>query len=270
MEPLSQPLRPGLNGIAADIRGVAVEISQRRSFQERYRTDLQVALDAGGAGPNRRQPSFVPPPVYSEKGLPEPPSDKTRQRTPTPTLIPEDEPAITVIRETLFASVGDVIAQTPMLSQALKTDPARAYFASVALAILQVSLTSLTSAGSIKGVLGREVTLDSCPVQLRPLMEELASVGRDAQLFAEEDDEDAMRLAAEGSDIPEPRMDRVRKILEGGVGHNARQAEGRVSVEGRALHLATRINMLALKLTDLAAFRSYAREVFQVLSALSE
>jgi hypothetical protein len=43
-------------GIAADSRAVAIEISQRRSFQDRYASDLQVALDAGSA--------CVPPPVY--------------------------------------------------------------------------------------------------------------------------------------------------------------------------------------------------------------
>ena len=40
-----------INGIAADLRAVAIEISQRRSFQDRYASDLQAALDAG-AGPD--------------------------------------------------------------------------------------------------------------------------------------------------------------------------------------------------------------------------
>jgi hypothetical protein len=42
LQPLLQNRR-----IAADLRAVAIEISRRRSFQDRYASDLQVALDAG-------------------------------------------------------------------------------------------------------------------------------------------------------------------------------------------------------------------------------
>ena len=71
-----QPLQEGgsdehsrviINSIAADLRAVAIEISQRRSFQDRYASDLQAALDAA-AGPgspsSNLKASFVPPPVY--------------------------------------------------------------------------------------------------------------------------------------------------------------------------------------------------------------
>jgi hypothetical protein len=181
------------------------------------------------------------------------------------------ESALTIIRETLFASLADVISRTPSLRRALKTDPPRAYFSSVALAILEVSLTSLTPEGSVRGVLGRELTLDDCPSDLKPLMMELGSIGREAQTYAIEDDEDAMRLAAEGQDIPEPRMDRVRKILESGVGYAQGGdigEEGRRSVSGRAVQFSTRVNRLALTMTGQAAFRSYAKNVFDVLGNL--
>ncbi|KAM6499040.1 hypothetical protein JOM56_004548 [Amanita muscaria] len=46
LEPISQPLNIAINGIAADLRAVVIEISQRRSFQDRYASDLQAALDA--------------------------------------------------------------------------------------------------------------------------------------------------------------------------------------------------------------------------------
>lgn len=57
--------------IAADLRAVAIEITQRRTFQERYKMDLQSALDAGRPAlapgeEKRRVASFVPPPTYNE------------------------------------------------------------------------------------------------------------------------------------------------------------------------------------------------------------
>ena len=45
LNPLSSP-NLSLNGIAADLRAVAIEISQRRTFQDRYAEDLQAAIDA--------------------------------------------------------------------------------------------------------------------------------------------------------------------------------------------------------------------------------
>ncbi|KAJ3710036.1 hypothetical protein FB446DRAFT_737548 [Lentinula raphanica] len=66
LEPLSTTLNPTIHGIAADLRAVAIEISQRRSFQDRYAADLQAALDSGNASSSSRgkKASFVPPPVY--------------------------------------------------------------------------------------------------------------------------------------------------------------------------------------------------------------
>ncbi|KAF8508090.1 hypothetical protein BU17DRAFT_77991 [Hysterangium stoloniferum] len=260
LNPLSQPVYSGLGGIAADLRAVAIEISQRRTFQERYQADLQAALDAGQLGRGTRRGSsatahFVPPPIsYLDRA----PSLKA-------------ESALTIIRETLFAALADVITQTPSLARALQTDPPRAYFSSVALAILEVALTSLTPEGGVRGVLGRELTLDDCPPPLKPLMMELAALGREAQTYATEDDEDAMRLVGEGRDIPEPRMERVRKVLESGVGYaqgDENGDEGRRSVEGRAVQFSTRVNRLALTMTGLPAFRSYAKDVFDVLGSL--
>lgn len=59
-----------LNRVAADLRSVAIEITQRRTFQERYRADLQSALDVGQSGntpgEKRRVAAFSPPPSYDE------------------------------------------------------------------------------------------------------------------------------------------------------------------------------------------------------------
>lgn len=265
LEPIGH--RHALNIIAAQLRGVAVEISQRRTFQERFQTDLQVALNANGSDRGETsQAKFTPPPSYVEKDSPQsPPSEKARK-------LLENEPVIIHIRETLFASLGDVISSTPSIKTAMKTDPPRAYFASVALAILEASLTPR---GTVRGALDMRFTIEDCPVPLRPLMFEFDSIEEEASKTAMKDDEDAIRMVTEGIPLGVPRIDRVRKILLDGLGENetsrsSADEEGlRISVEGRALQFATRINMLALKMTNLPAFRSYAKNVFDILGGLA-
>jgi hypothetical protein len=65
---------PALSGIAADLRAVAIEISQRRTFQDRYADDLQAAINAGTRpeGPQIAA-AFVPPPAYQELPSTSPP-----------------------------------------------------------------------------------------------------------------------------------------------------------------------------------------------------
>jgi hypothetical protein len=157
----------------------------------------------------------------------------------------------------------------------LKRDLSRAYFALVAFAILEVATTSITPEGSVVGVLGRELTLAQCPPELRHFMAELGSIGRLAKEMDEQDTEEAMRLAQNGKDIPLPRMDRVKKLLEEGVGHDVPlspshvlQDQGRRSVEGRAVAFTNRVNALALGLTRLRAFQERQRDVFAVLAGI--
>ncbi|KAI0671303.1 hypothetical protein C8Q78DRAFT_1078138 [Trametes maxima] len=77
LAPRATPLNPRLNGIAADMRAVAIEISMRRTFQEKYADDLQAALDTGtgGAGRSDRRlkASFMPPPSYDDNNAAGPP-----------------------------------------------------------------------------------------------------------------------------------------------------------------------------------------------------
>ncbi|TFK53826.1 hypothetical protein OE88DRAFT_1656182 [Heliocybe sulcata] len=322
LPPLAQPTNPNLSRIAADLRAVAIEISQRRSFQERYGGDLQAAIDAGEgpSAPTRKvRASFQPPPAYdpspsptttsphpsprSDPGdLPQAPSyahTHTRttsttsngylspaasntefidpkspiSRPPSPSILTPHSPAIELIRETLYASLADVLERQPSIRHLLAVDPPRAYFAAVSFAILEVATTCVTNDGDVLGVLGQTLTLAECPRQLKPFMIELASIGNAAREMEEQDDEDAMRLAARGEDIPPPRLERVRYMLEKGVGHhvrNEREREegggGRRSVEGRAVAFANRVNGLALGLTRLRAFRERQGEVFKVLS----
>ena len=304
-----QPLLPDsehnskgiISGIAADLRAVAIEISQRRSFQERYASDLQAALDAGS--PSSRKASFVPPPVYDPSSnvssrpsldtitvpqrrpspallssIPHSPTPSNPSRSPSsrsppspsPSLFRQDSPAIEFIRETLYASLADVLERQSSLRPLLKRDPPRAYFASVAFAILDVSSNSMNPDGSVTGILGKRLTLSECPAELRPLMIELSAIGQQAKMMDEEDNQNAMDLIQQGHDIPISRLDRVRSMWEQGVGHEPDDGvgRGRRSVEGRAVAFANRVNALGLALTKLKPFKERQEYVFKVLGGI--
>ncbi|CAE6469758.1 unnamed protein product [Rhizoctonia solani] len=443
-----QTILAKVHAIAADLRAVAIEISQRRSFQVRYQDDLQAALNLGdptSPGGPRVTPAtakFVPPPGYEEAAATSPhslpfdgkppdnseyssiPSSKApaygysldvpgspssppssrghsrqssterryaalpplppgsqgeqgqfvggfappgsprspigggggfgsphdgpmpggwaplrvpqRSSTPTPTrtsttyghratqsanlavpgsssiprpaspsFLTANDPAIMIIRETLYAGLADALSEAPGLMDLLETDSPRVYFAAVGLAILNVSLTSITPRGSIRAVLGQELTLEACPPPLRPLMMEFAAIGESAKEIAEEDDRRAMHLAERGMDIPEPRIDRLKRTLQTGVAtqrqeeratrRNTRRLarerergrstnpreepnggedtsgssdEGRQSPSSSTVRFANRVNELALRMTSLPTFKERQQEVFSILKGV--
>ena len=159
-------------------------------------------------------------------------------------------PGIEFIRETLYAALADVLERRPALRRLLRVDPARAYFAAVALAILDVASSSATkpadsqldklrgegalppSPGArdprepvIRGVLGQTLALSDCPQPLRPFMAELCGIGRTLHEMEEEDSEATVRALQAGEDPPVPRLERVYEILEKGVGHARRPSD---------------------------------------------
>jgi len=315
LRPVTEPVNPSINGIAADIRAVAIEISQRRSFQDRYASDLQAALDAGESSRSRKV-SFVPPPMYEESPRPSPtsspspsphpsiasgrstpsapnsPIDRNKglpavpspgllspiraqsgfpRRSNSPTILSPESPAIEFIRETLYAAVGDVLERHRSLRRLLKRDPSRAYFSSVAFAILDIATTAVTVDGTaIVGVLGTPLRLEDCPTELRPFMQELIAIGAQARELEQVDNETAMKYAQRGEDIPEPILDRVKVIFELGIGNERERGrqEGRLSVEGRGVAFANRINALSLAMTKLRAFRERQDQVFKILAGI--
>ncbi|KAJ1307152.1 hypothetical protein OPQ81_001269 [Rhizoctonia solani] len=227
-------------------------------------------------------------------------------RPASPSLLTANDPAILIIRETLYAGLADALSEAPALLDLLDKDPPRAYFAAVGLAILNVSLTSITPRGSIRAILGQELTLEACPPPLRPLMAEFAAIGESAKEIAEEDNRRAMYLAERGMDIPEPRIDRLKRTLQTGVAvqrqeehatrRNTRRLarerergrsslrqeeeangggdtsgssdEGRQSPSSSTVRFANRVNELALRMTSLPTFKQRQQEVFTILKGI--
>ncbi|KZT36665.1 hypothetical protein SISSUDRAFT_1024001 [Sistotremastrum suecicum HHB10207 ss-3] len=316
LESLSFPIPENITRIAAELRAVSIEISQRRTFQERFGQDLQAAIDhdttdgeSASPGIGRRiTASFVPPPSYetattpspspqpspriSSYAFPEPqipnlsaPSltvpqssssshSRSRSRTPSPsppspTVLPPDAPAIQIIRETLYACMAEVLSTNPSLQSLISTNPPRGYFATVSLAILYASTSSISPDGAVIGVTGQTLKLSECPREVRPLMSEFAGIGALAREIEEEDNDAAMELAQRDQPIPGPRIERVKRILENGLGAElARDGERSPSPEGRAVVFANRINALAMKMMGLPAFKERQRDIFKVLKGV--
>ena len=240
-----------VSGIAADLRAVALAISQRRSFQDRYADALQAALDAGSGGPSPRRATFVPPPGYDPQN--EPPTGSSN-------------PPIVIIRETLYAALGETLSTRPGLRTELMTNPPRAYFSAVSLAILIVASSHVdVSSGAVRSAVGDKwLVLDECPEDLRRLMMELLEIARGIRDIEEEDSTLAVEKLSRGEEVPETtRMDRVKLILEKGVAY-----EERSSPQGRAVAFANRIGGLALGMTNLKTFKERQDEVFKILATV--
>ncbi|KAF5362723.1 hypothetical protein D9758_011735 [Tetrapyrgos nigripes] len=244
-----------------------------------------------------------PPPPPS----PTPSHHSAHSSTPsTPSIITPTTPSIDIIRETLYAALADVLSRHPALRAMLKLDPPRAYFGAVALGILEVASRSVVVDGgedggaggdvTVIGVLGHELTLSSCPDELKPFMKELGVISRGVRKMSDDDDEravKAMQQGLEADEMPEPRMQVVKRILEEGVGgvqsvqslargksdtpstqtQTQTQTQRRhkhkrtPSPSNKTLTFANRINALALGMVGLKGFRERQGEVFSVLSA---
>lgn len=81
---------------------------------------------------------------------------------------------------------------------------------------------------------------------LRPFLGKLIEVSGAAKAMADEDDERAMREAAEGTVTSEPRMDRLRDRLEKGAGLGDNREAASSSVDQSVAHLANSVNELAI------------------------
>ncbi|KAF4615808.1 hypothetical protein D9613_012412 [Agrocybe pediades] len=300
-----------------------------RSTMQMPSPSVPSTLQPGGRG--SRPSNISVPPNSTSGGLLSPPysasSSSSRPHSPAPSTSstsarggaqtpPLLAQSINFIRETLYSALFDVILSQPSLRLLLNQDKTRAYFACVAFAILHVATTSVDpQTGAVRGVLGKELTLGECPPELQPFMRELGEIGREARRMMEEDDEWAIRMVQEGREDElaaagagaggeggggGSRMDRVKGMLEEGVGYELRAmgvspppstsasttnataaptatdgltgnrpnaTRSRRSVEGRAVAFANRINGLSLGMTKLRAFRERQEDVFAILGA---
>ncbi|OAX42723.1 hypothetical protein K503DRAFT_733143 [Rhizopogon vinicolor AM-OR11-026] len=287
LDPISIPPNPECTCIAADLRAVAIEISQRRTFQDKYASDLQAALDAGSRNGLKVKTSFVPPPDSSSASSPSSVLSAFPPRSPSPLILTQDTPEIDFIRETLYSALAVVLEQITAsptrnphpLARLFKYDPPRAHFAAVSLAILEVATTEgiiIPDQNAIMCVSAREIgghklTLNACPGPLRPFMSELISIGRDAQMMQVADNDATIKAIEKGDeDIPEPMFERVKVIIIDGVRVSGDSAESggrrrRGSIEGRGVTFANRVNALGLSISKINAFREREKMVFEVL-----
>ena len=243
---------PDITSLSDKLRSIAIEISQRQSFQ------------------NRVKSTFVSPPPQYTPWMPLSAFSNTRESAK---ITGPTDPTIELIRETLYAALADVLENTPHLHAQLTLDPPRAYFGSVALAILGVS-TRTSAADDMDGgviwlVRDRQLTVAECPDMWRPLMREFVEIGVEAARIRESDTATAMTCAQEDREVPVPRLEIARMRLEHGAGYDEHQGEERDADRERSVvAFVNRVNTLALKMTQLPEFRARQDRVFEVLSAV--
>ncbi|BGP37932.1 hypothetical protein JCM10449v2_001859 [Rhodotorula kratochvilovae] len=286
----SSPLRLDVAKVAADLKGIALEILQRRTFQTRFRNDLQAALDSAVrprtcTDSERPRASYEPPPMYIEGE----PTEETKRAHQD--LAARDAPEtnagavsdaegvenLGIIRETLYSALADVMVETPSILAMLARGPEwapKAFFASTALAILDVALTRIDQHGVRPVHLGRGspkvIGLHETPPYLRRFLGSLIEVSQAVRALAEEDDARAVREATEGVEhLTPPRLDRLKERLALGVGAEETLESSRSSTDGQVAALANAINQLALGMTSLPAFRERQAQAFQVLMSVT-
>lgn len=189
--------------------------------------------------------------------------------SPSPQSFEPPNADLVAIRETMYAAIADSLS-TPALRQVMAKDEQRAYFSAVSLAILNVSMTlqSNTDSSNVVHMMSREIRLSVLPGAYKTCMATLAAIGREARKLSEEDDERAIAYVARGRPLPEPRVGRVRRLLERGVGYVG--ADGRVrgagsgqGGTGRSREFSNKINQLALDMMKLPAFQEQMLQILK-------
>jgi hypothetical protein len=146
----------------------------------------------------------------------------------------------------------------------MQKDVQRAFFSAVSLANLNVSMNLQPGNGdtpNLVSMMGREIRLTDLPGAYRTCITELAAIGREARKLSEEDDERAIAYVARGKALPEPRIGRVRKLLERGVGFVGSDGRVRGAKEtsgngtGRSREFSNKISALSIEMMKLPAFQ---------------
>jgi len=223
------------------------------------------------APPSPPRPTTSPPVQDQE----EPVAPRPLPESPPKNVVSQDDVShdteMIAIREMFYGAVADALS-TPALRKVLVKDPSRAYFSAVSLAILSVATDTQMPSEYTLQLPGSaiQVRLGTLPPAYRACMAELGAIGREARKMGEEDDDRAIAYVARGKPLREPRMGRVRKLLERGVGYVDAQGRVRGSSSsggqgtGRSRLFANRINTLSLDIVKLPGFHQ-RQEVFRIL-----
>lgn len=206
-----------------------------------------------------RHPPPPPPPPRKDNSRHD--SYRPLPPPPLPTFAidaPEEETTtLMLIRETLFAALGDSLATNQDLLSLLersgdKAWSSRCFFASLSLAILDVCLFRVVlptlpdmihiSAGIRKSTFpwneayvktvhystGQDkVSLENCPMELTKLLSSVFRIGMFVQSLSESDDKRAIEDAGEGKETSEKELYiyRLKRKLLGDVATQSQQSE---------------------------------------------
>ncbi|MBW0482297.1 hypothetical protein O181_022012 [Austropuccinia psidii MF-1] len=293
-EPQCQPIRIDLPIIAQNLRAIAIEISQRH---------LDYALQHGPSQEKPLSSNFKPPPAYDDTITDAPgsgPLDTPQIAQFTLASQPpqsslnldpsfENHPALQIIRETLYASLADTLYATPTVFSILQspnsTDAqlSRAYFASLCLALLEMSLTLVNSVNRTMKVvnLGSHyptvLKIEDCPPHLLPIAGQLFQIADSTQDLLQQDTENAIQEAGGQHENHlndgkrqdrQTKLERLRLELEYGTNCQANEDldELREQIPIEPLRVvANRINELALRIGQIPSFREREEALFMVL-----
>lgn len=122
LEPLNTPVSTVMIKLATDIQSMAIMISQRKTFLERYTNDLEVGLAAGESPMN-----FQAPPEYIPQQQQHPYTQHLHHQnlSPQDAIPATEDPALAAVRETLYSAIAEALETSNRLGELLVRDPAQ-------------------------------------------------------------------------------------------------------------------------------------------------
>ncbi|GAA5983465.1 hypothetical protein JCM5350_007661 [Sporobolomyces pararoseus] len=307
-EPVSSPLRMEVAKLGSELKAIGLEILQRRTFQLRFQSDLNAALDSsvrprsstdsnrtsGGA----KTSQFEPPPMYSEGK----PTEETKRaygafedegrryegarigeqfgRASTSEggrdqmRAFEHEENLSVIRETLYSAFADAIVDTPSILQQLSQGPAyaaKAFFASTCLAILEVALTRVGEDGVRVVQLGRGAPKIIGISETPPYLRSFLGrlVELSQALQSISAKDDETAMREASSDATTFSTPRIDRLRSRLANGVSVDETGEGGDDQELRLLANAINEMALGMTNLDSFRERQAEAFKVLCSVT-
>lgn len=300
LEPQTSPVSTLMVKLAADLKALALQISQRRTFMERFTRDLEAALHR--EMPTTQQQTCVVPatdtairseeiPLGLETAAPALParyndsnvayiaSCRPQPESAHPNIPETQNEDMIAVRETLYAVLADVLSQSSTLGRLLKEDPARGYFTAVALAVIEAAMNSLTPDGQRVQIVslgrGRPTSFGvlDAPPAYRVFVRGIVGLGAVLKDLQEKDNARAIELATSGQEdnVSLTRMEMLKAELEDGPPdsdsvHDSELQSLREAAELRAV--SNQVNRMALAVNSLPGFRDRVG-VFAVLQGVS-